>query len=147
MSQSPEKPFFDDPFEDREQSVSQEATFDLDTQDDQHTDEEWQWAMLTHLAGFGGFVIPFGSILGPLIIWSMKKKQMPFVDTHGKRAVNFNLTVMLAALISIPLMFIVVGIFTLIATGILWFVFTLMAVFAVSQRKDYQYPFSIRFIK
>jgi hypothetical protein len=48
------------------------------------------WAMFVHLAGFGGIVVPaIGSVLGPLIIWLIKKDQFPFVNEQGKEALNF----------------------------------------------------------
>ena len=45
--------------------------------------DEKTWAMLCHLSAVAGFVIPFGSILGPLVVWLIKKDEMPFVDLHG----------------------------------------------------------------
>lgn len=147
MSQPSDKQYFDDPFEEADREIPLEETTDFSFAEPTHTEEEWQWALFSHMAGFGGFVIPFGSVLGPLVLWSMKKEQMPLVDTHGKRALNFNLTVILAALVCIPLIFVFVGIFLLIALGLIQLIATVMAVIAVSQHKDYRYPFSIRFLK
>ena len=61
-----------------------------------------QWGMFAHFAAFAGFVIPFGNIIGPLIVWQMKK-DMPFVDDQGKEALNFQITVSIAVLICFPL--------------------------------------------
>ncbi|GAA75271.1 hypothetical protein P20480_1739 [Pseudoalteromonas sp. BSi20480] len=36
--------------------------------------DERTWAMLCHLSAFAGFIVPFGSIIGPLIIWLIKKR-------------------------------------------------------------------------
>jgi uncharacterized Tic20 family protein len=52
-------------------------------------------AFLTHLSGFGGYIIPFGSIIIPLIIWETKKKESQFIDDNGKEALNFNLSYLL----------------------------------------------------
>ena len=49
-----------------------------------------QGAMLCHLAAFLGFVFPFGSVVGPLILWQMKKELDPFIDDQGKEALNFH---------------------------------------------------------
>ena len=54
------------------------------------------WAMLCHLSALAGFIIPFGSVLGPLIIWLIKKDEMPIVDVHGKKALNFQITMAIA---------------------------------------------------
>ena len=52
--------------------------------------------MLCHLSALAGFVIPFGHILGPLIVWQIKKNEFPSVDIHGKAALNFQITVTIA---------------------------------------------------
>ncbi|HEX7654527.1 MAG TPA: DUF4870 domain-containing protein, partial [Verrucomicrobiae bacterium] len=54
------------------------------------------WNMWCHLSTLSGFVIPFGHILGPLIIWQMKKNEFPSVVEHGKAAINFQITVTIA---------------------------------------------------
>jgi uncharacterized Tic20 family protein len=52
------------------------------------------WNMLCHLSALAGFIgIPFGNILGPLIVWQIKKNEFPSVDVHGKAALNFQITV------------------------------------------------------
>ena len=57
------------------------------------------WAMLCHLSALAGFVVPFGSIIGPLIVWLIKKDEMPIVDEHGKKALNFQITMAIAYLV------------------------------------------------
>ena len=68
-----------------------------------------QGAMLCHLAAFLGFVFPFGSVVGPLILWQMKKEVDPFVDDQGKEALNFQITVAIAWLVCLLLGFVVIG--------------------------------------
>ncbi|HEU0265170.1 MAG TPA: DUF4870 domain-containing protein [Geobacterales bacterium] len=53
---------------------------------------ETTWGMLCHLAVFSGAIIPFGNILGPLVIWLMKRHESEFVDSQGKIVLNFQLT-------------------------------------------------------
>ena len=59
------------------------------------------WNMLCHLSALAGFVIPFGNILGPLIIWQIKKNEFPSVEIHGKASLNFQITVFIAVLAAI----------------------------------------------
>lgn len=48
------------------------------------------WAMGCHLAALTCYVgIPFGNILGPLLVWLFKKDEYALVDEHGKEALNF----------------------------------------------------------
>ncbi|MFW6389339.1 MAG: DUF4870 domain-containing protein, partial [Marinilabiliaceae bacterium] len=42
------------------------------------TPDEKNWGMYCHLAGFAGLLIPFGNVLGPLLIWIIKKEEYPF---------------------------------------------------------------------
>ena len=54
--------------------------------------EECKWAMACHLSALSGFLIPFGNVIGPLVVWICKKNQSEFVNEHGKAALNFQLT-------------------------------------------------------
>lgn len=110
--------------------------------------EEQNWAMFCHLAALSGFVIPLGNVLGPLIMWLIKKDTMPLVDQHGKEALNFQITVTIAMLISFLLMFVLIGILLVFVVGIGALVLTIIAAVKVSNGQfDYKYPFAIRLIK
>ncbi|MEK6243412.1 MAG: DUF4870 domain-containing protein [Pseudomonadota bacterium] len=110
--------------------------------------DEQNWAMFCHLAALAGFLIPFGNIFGPLIIWLMKRADMPMVDRHGKEALNFQITVSIAIAICIPLMFILIGIPLIFIVGIGALVLTIMAAVKVSNGNfDYRYPLTIRLLK
>lgn len=105
------------------------------------------WAMLCHLSALSAFIIPFGSVLGPLIVWQIKKNEYPIVDDQGKEALNFQITTMIAALISFVLIFVAVGIVLLIAVGIASLVFTIIAAIKANNGETYRYPFALRLIK
>ena len=110
--------------------------------------EEQNWAMISHLAALSGFIIPFGNILGPLIVWLMKKDTMPLVNQHGKEALNFQITVLIAFVISLVLTMVLIGIVLLFVVGIGALVLTIMAAVKVSNGQfDYKYPFTLRLIK
>src|SRR5262249_27436623 len=78
------------------------------------------WGMLCHLTALSGLIgIPFGTILGPLIIWLIKRGEIPFVDDQGKESLNFQITVLLAALLLSPTICLAgVGIILLAALGV-----------------------------
>lgn len=110
--------------------------------------EEQNWAMICHLSALAGFLIPFGNIVGPLIVWLIKRAEMPLVDRHGKEALNFQITVSIAIAICIPLMFILIGIPLIFIVGIGALVLTIMAAVKVSNGNfDYRYPLTIRLVK
>lgn len=56
--------------------------------------EARNWAMFAHLAALAGFILPFGNVLGPLVVWLVQRDRWPYVREHGREAVNFQLTVL-----------------------------------------------------
>jgi len=106
------------------------------------------WAMLCHLGGLGWFVFPtFGGIIAPLVLWLLKKDDHPFIDASGKEALNFQLTVLIAFVICIPLVFVFVGVLLLPAVSICNVIFVVLASVKTNEGQRYRYPFAIRFIK
>jgi uncharacterized Tic20 family protein len=111
------------------------------------------WAMFCHLAGLAGLVIPFvGSIVGPLIVWQIKKDDFPFVDEQGKEAVNFQISMLLYGVIGSAVCLVTcVGAplvpIVCFAVGIVDLVFLLIAAVKANNGHHYRYPLTIRFIK
>ena len=104
--------------------------------------------MLCHLLSLCQLLgIPFGNVLGPLVLWLLKRNEDPFVEICGKESVNFQLSMTLYVLLSFALMFVFIGFFTLIAVMLFNIVYTLIAAIKASDGESYRYPGSIRFIK
>jgi len=100
-----------------------------------------------HLASFSGYIIPLGSILGPLIVWLMKREEIDFVDQCGRNCLNFKISVMIYAVISMILMFVGIGFLLLGFLAIFDIVVTIIAAMKASEGISYQYPLSIKFFK
>lgn len=111
------------------------------------TQEEKTMGMLCHLLGFAGFVIPFGNIIGPLVLWLVKKDSSPFIDLHGKESLNFQISITIYASISSLLIFILIGFPMLIAVAIFAIVCMIKAAIKANDGQIYRYPATIRFIK
>lgn len=110
--------------------------------------DERLWGMLCHLSALAAVLgIPMLNILGPLVVWLLKKNTSPFVDAQGKASLNFQITATIAGLVCIPLVFIGVGIFLLFAIGIADLVFVIIASIKVNQGESYKYPVSLNLIK
>ncbi|MEQ8858113.1 MAG: DUF4870 domain-containing protein [Pseudomonadales bacterium] len=109
--------------------------------------DERQWAMFAHLAALVGFVIPFGNLIGPLVVWQMKKDTMPFVADQGKESLNFQITVVIAVLVCVLLMVILIGALLLPIVGIGALVFTVIAAIKANGGEAYRYPVALRLIK
>src|SRR5665648_111210 len=71
---------------------------------------ERDWAMFCHLSAFAGYFFPLGGIIGPLVCWISRKDDSPWVDANGKSSLNFQLSLLLYTVLTIPLVFIIVGI-------------------------------------
>ena len=108
--------------------------------------EERQWAMFAHLSSLVGFIVPFGNLIGPLIIWQIKKQEMPFVDDQGKEALNFQITVTIAAIVCFVLMVVLVGFLLLPVVGIIALVLVIIAAIRSNSGEAYRYPFTLRLI-
>lgn len=105
------------------------------------------WGMICHLVALSGFIIPFGNVLGPLIVWAIKKDDDRFIDDQGKEAINFQLTMTLAFFVSFFLIFILIGFFLLAALCIFVLVITVVAAMKANEGVYYRYPLTIRFFK
>lgn len=116
--------------------------------------EEKQWAMFAHLSALLGLFTIIGAIVGPLVVWLVKKDTMPFVDDQGKEALNFNITVMIVGtalwIIGTLLLVILIGFlfyFAAILLGIAWLVFAIIGAVKASNGETYRYPLTLRLIK
>jgi uncharacterized Tic20 family protein len=99
------------------------------------------FAMLAHLLAI------FTCFLGPLVIWLIKKDEHPFVDEQGKEALNFQITVLIAYLVSGLLTFVCIGFLLLTLVWVVDLIFCVMACTKVNNGEHYRYPITIRFIK
>ena len=147
----------------------------LPEQNNKNTNQDTSHAPLVHLSSFSSYIgVPFGSILGPLITWSIWKDKSAFVDAHGKEALNFNLSITLYQILAVivGLFMFLTPILSMAATesenpigiilsipGLLIFisgigllsifriVAIIIATFKASNGEYFNYPLSIKFIK
>ncbi|WP_462156921.1 DUF4870 domain-containing protein [Pseudoalteromonas sp. GB56] len=108
--------------------------------------DENTMAMLCHLAALAGFIVPFGSILGPLVVWLVKKDEMPIVDRHGRDSLNFQLTMLIAYIVSFILIFAVIGVILLPIVALFSFIMVIVASIKAYEGKEFKYPLSFKFL-
>ena len=115
--------------------------------------DERLWALIGHLSAFSAFITGIGCILGPLVVWLVKKDTLPFAADQAKEALNFNIT---AAIACAGLWIITIGTFfigallTVPAALVLfvgWFVFTIIAAIKANEGVAYRYPITLRLVK
>lgn len=111
------------------------------------SESERNWAMLCHLSAFAGFFFPFGGIIGPLICWLSRKDESAWVNENGKASMNFQLSMLLYIVLSIPLCFIIIGIPIIIFLATLKVVCVIIASIKASKGERFKYPLAIPFIQ
>jgi len=106
------------------------------------------WAMGCHLIALVGLLgNGLGFLVGPLIVWLVKREDHPFINEQGKESVNFQITMMGALILCVPLVFVVIGIVLLPLIGIFDVVMTIIAGIKASNGEHWRYPLTIRFVK
>jgi uncharacterized Tic20 family protein len=140
------------------------------------TSEERNWAMAAHLSALVAVAgLPFGHIVGPLVVYLTQRQRSAFVAEHARASLNFQITVSIAALIlfvpaigfwmalvimlpahetgasmAFPIAAVVTWILAvtaLVAGAIAVLVFIIIGTVAASKDLPYRYPFSIDFVR
>lgn len=111
------------------------------------TKDDKTFGMLCHLIALAGCIIPVGHIIGPLVIWLIKKDQSAFVNDQGKESLNFQISMTIYGIVSAILIFVLIGILTSIVLGIFWLIMVIMATVKANEGIAYRYPITIRFLK
>lgn len=117
--------------------------------------EERSWCALAHISALSGLLVAgIGFVLGPLIVWLVKKDTMPHVAREAAEALNFNLSWMIyslvATVVTMILMFVLIGFLLfplLLVAMVAWIVLIVVAAVRVSDGTPYRYPLTIRFIR
>jgi len=113
-----------------------------------HSDEQL-WALFCHLSSLAGYVltVPFAGVIGPLVIWLIKKDEFPLVDDQGKEAINFQISMAIYTLISAILVFVIIGFFLLLAVILVNLICVILASVKAYEGQRYRYPLCIRFLR
>lgn len=129
----------DDPGAGREPGVEAAGNNDVSSDDR-------NWGVLTHAAAFAGFAVPFGNILGPLLVWLIKKDESWFVDANGKQALNFQITWTIFLTIALFTVIVGLGLILLPLVVLAWLIFVVIAMIRASEGEVYEYPLTIDLI-
>lgn len=107
--------------------------------------EAKQWAMWLHLSLLAGFLIPGAGFIAPIVIWQIKKDDLPMLDAHGKMAVNWLISSLIYGAICFLLSFVLIGIPLLVILGILSIVFPIIGGIKANEGILWKYPLSMKF--
>jgi hypothetical protein len=109
--------------------------------------DERMWGMLCHLSALSGCIIPFGNIIGPLIVYSIKKDEYAFVTDQGKESLNFQISILIYLFVGGVISIFFVGFFLIIALALVALILSVVASVRANDGEYYRYPMSIKFIQ
>jgi len=105
-----------------------------------------QWAMFLHLSLLAGFVVPLAGLVLPIVIWQLKKTELPELDVHGKIVVNWIISAIIYAFGCVILSFLIIGIPLLIGLAIVAVVFPVIGAVKANNGEVWRYPLSLTFV-
>ncbi len=106
-----------------------------------------QLLVITHLSQLIIFITGFGGLILPLVLWLTQKEKVYQMDAHGKNIVNFQLSLIVYAMVCIPMVFLFgLGILGFIALGIISILFPIINAVKASHGEIPKYPLSLNFI-
>jgi uncharacterized protein len=106
-----------------------------------------QLLVITHLSQLASLLTGFGGLIIPLILWITQKERVYKMDEQGKRIVNFQLSLIVYAIICIPLILLLgIGILGFLVLGIISVVFPIINAIKSSNGESPTYPLSLSFI-
>lgn len=111
------------------------------------TPDEKQMGMFIHLSGLAyALVWPLGIVL-PIILWQTQKDKMPALDEHGKMVTNWMISSAIYGIVSIVLMFVLIGFLTGLAVWLMAIIFPIIGGIKANNGEFWNYPLTIKFLK
>jgi len=105
-----------------------------------------QWAMILHFSQFAGYIVPLAGMIVPIVLWQMKKDELPGIDEHGRAVVNWIISETIYILIGIALIFVVIGIPLLFALALIGIIFPIIGGIKANDGVLWKYPLTISFL-
>ncbi|HPA19705.1 MAG TPA: DUF4870 domain-containing protein [Verrucomicrobiae bacterium] len=115
--------------------------------DEGKTTQTRQWAMFLHLSLLAGFLIPLAGLVAPIIIWQLKKAELPEIDAHGKMVANWIISSLIYCAAGIALTFVLIGIPILAILGVIAVIFPIVGGIKANNGELWKYPLTIPFLK
>jgi|SRR5690606_16433508 len=108
--------------------------------------DEKQWILLSHLGTLIGYIIPFGNVVVPLLVYSMKKES-PLIQEHSRNSLNFQISITIYMVISFILVFILIGVALIFILALVQLICVIIATIKADRGELYRYPITIQFVK
>lgn len=109
--------------------------------------EERTWALAAHLSAFIGHFIPFGHLIGPLVIWLIKRDQSEFIEDQAREALNAQISVTIYMAFAMLLILVLIGFPLLFVIWLADVILVIVAAVSANDGTRYRYPFILRLVK
>lgn len=106
-----------------------------------------QWAMILHLSQLANFVVPFSGIVAPIIIWQVKKAELPGLEAHGKIVANWLISTLIYTVPIVLLCFVLIGFPLLFALSIMAIAYPIIGGIKANNGVAWKYPLSLPIFK
>lgn len=130
-----------------ERAPDHERSVDLPALDDAQATQVRRLAMACHLAALIGYILPFGNVLGPLVVWLFNRERHPYIDEQGREAVNFQLSMLVWYLLAFALVLALIGFFMLVGLIVFQLVMVVVAAVRTNGGEAWRYPLTVRFLR
>lgn len=111
------------------------------------TPDEKQMGMFLHLSQLINLLIPMGGIVAPIVLWQVKKDEMPALDAHGKMVVNWFISAFIYLIVSGILTIVLIGFLGLLALAALSVIYPIVGGIKANNGELWEYPLTIKFLK
>ncbi|WP_034731426.1 DUF4870 domain-containing protein [Pseudidiomarina atlantica] len=111
------------------------------------SEDDRNYAMLLHLSQLAGYLIPFAGLIVPLVMWLVKRDTNPYIDANGKVVFNWIISAFIYGVVSVILMFILIGFAMAFALAICHVVFAIIGAIRAKDGIVQDYPLTIKFFK
>lgn len=99
-----------------------------------------QWAMFIHFSILAGWIVPIGGLIVPILLWQIKKDELPGIVPHAHIVLNWIVTSLVYALICFVLTFVLIGVLGFIALGIATIIFAVIGGIKANAGEAWEYP-------
>lgn len=108
-----------------------------------------KWLLLMHTTPLAGLMLPLLNILIPLFLWIHKREDNPIYNEHGIKVINFQITVVILAILSFVSLLTIEkwGFFIFISVIPICIGIMLFNIVYVLKKNKCYYPLSIPFIR
>lgn len=119
----------------------------MDSGSAQMEQQSRQWAMFLHLSQLSSLLIPLAGLIAPIIIWQVKKTELPSIDEHGKIVANWIISAIIYGVVGFVLTFVLIGTLVLFALLVVTIVFPIIGGIKANNGEVWKYPLTIEFLK